>query len=154
MLIACSISTMFTHRVGSIHVYFIWILGKLFITFNKRHPWKQWNGMQLNKQRDWAMAIFNETQIIAAGKFHTAKFLWKHLMENKTLRCILKYKVKPNQTKIYCISPYNEVFLFWFLTTSWPKYSFFIYWEISYWKPVIIFLILFSSITYSLSFWN
>lgn len=102
------------------------------------------------------MTVFNETKIIVAGKFHTAKFLWKHLMENKALHYILKYEVKQNQNneKKYCIIPYNEFFLFWFLTTSWPKYSFFVYWEISYWKPVIILLIPFSSITYSLVFWS
>lgn len=53
--------------------------------------------MQLNKERDWAMTLFNETKIIVAGEFHTAKFLWKHLMENKALSYILKYKVKQKQ---------------------------------------------------------
>lgn len=74
--------------------------------------------MQLNKQRDWAMTLFDETKIIVAGEFHRAKFLWKHLMENKALCYILKYKVKPKQPKRYCIIAYNEVFLFWLLTTS------------------------------------
>lgn len=37
---------------------------------------------------------------------------------------------------------------------SWPNWSFFIIWENTNWKPVIILLIQFSSITYSLSFWS
>lgn len=45
------------------------------------------------------MTVFNETKIIVPGKFHTVKFLWKPLMENKALHYILKYKVKHKQTK-------------------------------------------------------
>lgn len=38
----------------------------------------------------------------------------------------IQSKTKAKQPKRYCVIAYNEVFLFWFLTTSWPKYSFFI----------------------------
>lgn len=57
--------------------------------------------MQLNKQRDCAITVFNEMKIIFARELHTATFLWKHLMENKALRYILKYSkiVKQNQNK-------------------------------------------------------